>query len=893
MLRSCIMIAIGLLVWGMFSPVPDVFAQGTSAFQINVPRKTAMDQLPIMQLKVTVSLASEPTAATPVTFSIKDPTLGFPTETMTFNPAYVPVPGEPDPEREFPVPPAGGGVKPVGGDIVSITAPSADLMPGDPARRRYVLNFDLNSDFNTGASCANTMAVANETWTVSVTAGSPLITGVCLQSFDRNIPGHECVGNVRLVPFTGPSAEPVATIGGFPDPTQGCLDVRPAVDVVLVLDKSGSMSSSTLGGGPRPKMDALRAAVKDFVNEWGALRGSELAPPNDQLGIVFFDSDAHWVSDPALSGGAWDTWTLGLNAFNEAKRASVVTNIDQVMPGGATSIGDGLLEASAQLFAGANASNGHRKVILLMSNGMENTDQRVRVNNPTTPTEVQTYLTATPAVTTPLPNQGNLQIYAVTVGTSTAVSADINEDMATATNGFYINTEDNAEQLRPFFLELLQNFLKFNTYETVRMISAKVTQAAPYSATIPVTTTSQSLALNLMWDGRLGRLRLTVTPPGGGAPIVRTSRGGSILVTLGLPLPAPYDPTAPWNVQVELDRGDRDVRGLPQEVPFDLVVLADDLGVNSELSIVGADYAPGDQIRLRAKVTTFGKPVLNLGSDPSDRLLVQLVRPGVGIGDLLSGSQADTKQPTPDDLLPAADAKLHNELQNNPASLVRTPDTITLRDDGNPANGDDVARDGIYSGVYQAQLPGHYNFLFALEGTTEDAGRFSRQQLKTAHVRSVPDATNTALQTSVQQTGDGSRLVINMTPRTSFNNLMGPSWGNYFWFTTPGRPAFKAQDNLDGTYTAGLNFSGAVPAVTLHFLRVSVAIDDRVAANQLPVPLGGGTVLVPTIPGTGKGHEHPWLARCFQTKASLGGFTLVAGLVTLGFIAYLPGTRRE
>jgi hypothetical protein len=642
-----------------------------------------------------------------------------------------------------------------------------------------------------------------------------------------------------------PASEPVVTFTGLATDAgeQTCLEARPAVDVILVLDKSGSMSSSTLGGAPRPKIEALRDAVEDFVNEWGALRASESTPPNDQLGIVFFDADARWVNDPALSGGAWAGWDAGLNTFNAAKQASVVSNIGNVLPGGSTSIGDGLLAASDKLFDAANAANGHRKVILLMSNGMENTDQRVRVNNAAAPTQVQTYLSATPAVVTPLPHGSDLQIYAVTVGTSTAVSADINEDMATATHGFYINTETNAELLRPFFLELLQNFLKFNTYETARMISQKVTRSTPYLTNIPVSTTTQSLTMHLMWDKRRGVLRLTVTPPGGGTPIVQTGTDGTLLVHQALPLPAPYDPIAPWGVRVELLRTGENT----PTVPFDLVVLVDDLGLRSDLAVVAADYAAGDNIRLQARVFDSEKPVLNLGADPGDKMLVQLIKPGNSLGDLLADSKANANQPVPDDQTTSANAKLHNELQNNPAGLVRTQDTIALLDNGNPANGDDVAGDGIYSTLYNAPLAGHYDFLFAVEGTTKNVGHFSRQQFKTAHVRAVPAVDHTQIDTRV----DRQTLNINMTPRTGPRLRMGPGWANYFWFTAPGNQAFKPRDNLDGTYTATLNFSGRTPPpVTLHFLRVSVAIDDAVTADKLPVPLGGGTVLVDTIPGT-------------------------------------------
>ncbi|MCP4288527.1 MAG: VWA domain-containing protein [Gammaproteobacteria bacterium] len=841
MSRFCIVITVSMLVWGVSTSAPKALAQGTANFQINVPRKMTSGQLPIMRLKATVSLASEPTVTTPVTFRITDPT----GQVKTIGP-FNPGPGTSPSEVEFDIPPPAGGVTPVAGDIVSITSPSSALPANDPGRRRYVLTFDLSSDFNQAASCANTMTVpTNETWTVAVTAGSPLITGVCLQSFDRNILGNECTGPLRPVPLL----ELVATVSGFPSPEFSCVEARPAVDVILALDKSGSMSGSTLGGGPRPKIEALRDAVTDFVDVWNILRTSEgAAAPQDKIGAVFFDSDAHWMNDVGVP--AWSSITDGLNNFNVSLKNNIINHIDEVNAGGSTSMGDGLFEASDKLFDLANAGNGHRKVILVMSNGKENTTKRVKVNNPANPTQVQTYDSGNPGAATALPNQGNLDIYSVTVGTSTAVSADINEDIATATGGFYINSVDDAELLRPFFLELLQNFLKFNTWEMVRMISGKVTSSEPYSASFPITTTTQAISINLLWNGRLGVLRLTVEPPGGGNPIEETGQG-SIRLNLELPMPPPYDPTGSWSILVEL----LDPIGHVTEIPFDLVVLADDLAVNSDLSIAAADYAPGDQIRLQAKVTEFGKPVLGLGSNPGDKILVQLVKPGVGIGDLLSDSNAEPNQPNTDDTMTAADAKLYNELQKNPDSLVRTPDTVSLLDNGNG-----VLDDGIYSAVYPAELPGHYNFLFALEGTTQNTGRFSRQQLKTVHVRSVPEADNTEIQTSIQQSPDGNTLIIDMTPRTKFGHRMGPGWANYFWFTTPDRPPFKAEDNLDGIYRAKL-FLGkdAPPPLKLHFLRVSVIIDDEVTPDNLPIPLDEKTSLVESVPVPEIPQQFPWL----------------------------------
>src|SRR5260370_10364298 len=64
---------------------------------------------------------------------------------------------------------------------------------------------------------------------------------------------------------------------------------------------------------------------------------------------------------------------------------------------------------------------------------------------------------------------------------------------------------------------------------------------------------------------------------------------------------------------------------------------------------------------------------------------------------------------------------------------------------------------------------------------------------------------------------------------------MGPGWANYFWFTSPGITPFKAKDNLDGTYTASLGFTGAFPPpVSVGFEDVLAVIDDSVTFDNLP-----------------------------------------------------------
>lgn len=765
-----------------------------ASFQLSVPRKTAAGQLPITKVKAIVAV--ETTAA--VTFRVSDPRAAPVVQTV--GPLS---PGSANALVAFTPAPAGA----PDFDALGVVSPSAALPANDPLRRRYEFWFDLNSDFDPNNFCANTMAAASETWTISVIAG-PQITSVCLQSFDQNT-AAACEGIERRVPVT----EPTAAVLGFPAATQPCRESRPGVDSVLVLDHSGSMGSSTLGGAPQTKIQALRTAVTDFVTVWNNLRASEGgATPSDKIGVTLFDDNANW----------WAAIPNGLNDF-AGQQAAILGNVNTIAPAGSTSIGDGLLLADGAL---SSADATRRRVILLMSDGQQNDDRLVGVMGG----QVVTYPPGNPAANVALPNQAKYQIYSVTVGTGTAVDAQINQDVAAATRGFYINSEDNAGQMTPFFLELLQNFLRFNSWETYRMVSAEVSRFQPYATTLRITSTTEHVVVHLRWPARNAALRLRSTPAGDATPTEQVSTQ-SITMRFTLPTSPTYEHQGEWQLEVQVADAAADA-----VIPFELVVLGEDAAFDSELEIAPRDYVPGDEIELTARLSEFGRPLTGLGGQAGATLVARIVKPGVSIGDLLAGSKSPSTAPADQDRYSPASAKLFNELQKNPGALARdSSDTVTLTEVG----------DGIYRGRYRVQTPGHYNFLLGVAGQGR-AGNFERMQLKSVWVRPAPDTDATEITASIQSR-DGNRLVVSMRPRTRFNNQLGPGWANYFWFTTPGGAPVKAQDNLDGSYSASIPFTGPVPLVSLHFLPVSMIIDDSVTADRLPVPLDDSNALVPVV----------------------------------------------
>jgi hypothetical protein len=779
----------------------------------------------------------------------------------------------------FQVPPPFGGVTPLFGDTITISAPDkANIAGYDSAQyQRYEIDFALASNYDLTGKSYQQNAIDTYTVVANVTTSGAAETvfGLCAESYDPlKRPGvNSCAsGSSYFVPITDPLQTELVADGTL-QPTKQCFRDRLGVDAFLVLDKSGSMASPTGGNDSEPKIEALQEAVRDFVQAWDDTRSFfDASAPNDQIGVALFQDSATWWTDGTL--------TAGLNTFAGADtkirsnlnptNCPTPTSCGQLVPGTSTSIGSGLLLADPMF-----PNDGNRHVVLLMSDGMQNTDPMVTPYDPTsltpcaslTPTEIATDSLGNCATAQPLPHEtsSNYQIHAVTVGTGLAVSAAINQKIAQLSGGFYINTEDNSNQLKPFFMELLQNVLKFNSYDTIRMISKSMPPTTlPFSTSTPVSTTSHDVEFNLMWPRSGGALRLTVTPPGGAQPIVQENASGFISIVQQLPLPAPFDPMGTWNILVE----EAGVPGRPAAVtnqgtfPFDIYVMADDGAIKSDLSVVPADYKAGDSIRLRAKLTQLGRPILGLGSHASDKIQADLIKPGQSIGDILSDSTASPTPSGPDPQSPA-EAKLFNTLQNNPSALKHVSDSVQLYDDGKPEHGDDIAGDGIYSALYPATLPGHYNFLFSIESTDPNSVRFSRQQLRTAYVRSVPDAGNTVFQTSIFSRDNGNVLSIVMTPRVkpgpgcSINDpkcgRMGPGWANYFWFTAPAQTPFKAKDNLNGTYTATLAFTGSTPPpVSVHFENVLAIIGDSIPPEKLPDPLGPGNVLTLVPPPSGE-----------------------------------------
>lgn len=209
-----------------------------------------------------------------------------------------------------------------------------------------------------------------------------------------------------------------------------------AVDVTLVIDRSGSMAAAS-GTGPGTRLDNAKEAADMFADllEEGRSDGAV-----NRVGIVSYSSDA---SNAALNMPLQDvTPTLRDPA------GAFATALAALSPGGSTSIGAGIVEAINQLCPGGSCA-GHvaapgeneRKAILLLTDGRENRAPCLEAGCQAGGGAAIDYLTL-----------DVLQLCAVGLGNAASVNGDLLTILAEKQGGIYLNdTDATGTDLKDFF----------------------------------------------------------------------------------------------------------------------------------------------------------------------------------------------------------------------------------------------------------------------------------------------------------------------------------------------------------------------------------------------------------------------------------------------------------
>ena len=150
-------------------------------------------------------------------------------------------------------------------------------------------------------------------------------TGTAVTGGSTNTPGLE----LRKVydPSTG-----LLTLEAYATGSTTTTTSTAPVDIVLVLDVSGSMDDPINGYDSQNKIDALKDAVNGFIDKVAE------KSPNSSIAVVKFASDKEYDVGNGYNGSGYNYSQIvqNLTAVNEAGANSLKTAVNQLTAAGAT-----------------------------------------------------------------------------------------------------------------------------------------------------------------------------------------------------------------------------------------------------------------------------------------------------------------------------------------------------------------------------------------------------------------------------------------------------------------------------------------------------------------------------------------------------------------------------
>lgn len=649
------------------------------------------------------------------------------------------------------------------GDSVSFTAAASNHV-----LITYVPKSNFGADFCAGANAAPKNIPLRF-------SGPQDVVDYAMSSFVVGSPMVECSKVSKRV------ADTVATITPMADGVAPALDAlvrgRLPLDVVLVLDKSGSMNDlppDAGAGNTTTKVQILKSAVDAFVANWQMLDqptadGGDWS--GDRIGVVLFDSVA---AAQTLAGA-----DAPANFFvrRSAGWSPVISVVNSLTPGSSTSIGGGINTGMQQWVADPK----NDATLVVVTDGMQNTAPRIQ------PT-ASGFLGLLPVAGLPQELRKRfIPILTIGFGTPAAVDEDLLRNIAFETSGrSYISV--NATTLFDDFALTLVSILKGNTASLAARRRATLTGAGPGPLQrVVVDNSARRVVFSLQWTPPLSNaLDLEVFPPGASAPATpassRTLPQASIQ-TFDIPPDHPGD----WRVRVKRSKkGDTKA-----DVPYSLNVFFLERHLDYRLSVNPGRPKSGDKMTLRAEVSYGGKPLTGLRDGA---LRVQVQRPKAALGSLLreltettkGGSQSgDVKTPYDNKVASLPRAALARILPSD-------AEAVTLREEGR----------GFYSvAIDPATIPGQYAFEAVLDWDEPRTGHVHREERVEQLVTVKADPAKSEIRAT--RSADSQSVQITVVPRDQFGNALGPGYESKVTarlITKSGKLTGPTDTRVNGTY---------------------------------------------------------------------------------------------
>lgn len=651
-------------------------------------------------------------------------------------------------------------------------------------------------------------------------------------------------------------------------------DLRDPLDLVLVLDFSGSMASDA-PSGDTPKVDVLKDAVELFLKTW-----EPYATVNDRIGVIYF-SDAVVIETGAIVD-------LSTSASIETSIQNLIDAVATRSAGGWTAMGGGLQDALNMLSSGSQ-----RKHILLFTNGMQNFAPMVRddgsgnyhiIRETPTPSDVQgdsgVLDTGGPAFGVNLDTL-NRTIHTIGIGVSeTADDKWVNliKGIADDTGGLHQFVARAFELEGAFLQDLVQALRGFSPQMVKQVVSDLPRGQRSRTIEFQMDAAAKQATFVLSWAGAGGDAKSNqldfelLTPDGSPALGLGRITGGAQYRIFNCYFPLaetdgrPVEHAGVWKLFVKRPKRSRtaggDDVGVPSdtstEIEFRAYLLADVPNSQVQAEFTRPRIQAGDDMVLWTAVTETAGPLRSLTN-----VQAEIIRPHTGLGTFVSQTdvsidrvQAAMAAVTTDSFTDLAAAKTNLILTDATlaAAIAPTRETVQLFDDGDPAHGDSAASDGIFSArLTGLEAPGLLTANIEIEGHSTRSGDFTRRATASSLIGHADFIGGKTLFEGVLRdhlVNGRSLIQIKVTPRDTLGNYLGPGYADRVDIGILGfNPSTAVIDNLDGSYDREFE----IPPASMD-ADVRIAVDDTVIyedpVNALVLE-DGAEVLDTSLDGAG------------------------------------------
>lgn len=545
-------------------------------------------------------------------------------------------------------------------------------------------------------------------------------------------------------------------------------------DIMLVIDRSGSMGG--LGTSGSTKMVEAREAASLFVQLVRLNAG-------DRLGMVSFSTTATVPVDE------------GPGNVNPGKKHQLVGGapytsgkIGGLLPGGSTSIGDGIQKAMGVLPSGT----GNRRAILLLTDGMQNT---------------------APTVAAVEPLLGDTVVHAVGFGTDAQLDGALLNALAGAHSGFYTRANDGLSLKKYFALAFGNIFEAGMLADPVLTLPAGVDEQVAVEFAV---CDEERITAIIGWNSPPERLEAELVSPAG--VVVDASTAGTVSDEgltwwfLRVPLPTGGEREGMWRLRVR-----RPGRHTGTEFTGEFLAQDKDTPALRYVASVLADGGPQLVPLLARRRYYTGESINPLvalqypnGTAPRGSVTLEVERLDGSLGALVQ--RMGLGQPeTGEEPVGAFAAALQRIERDSGGRLPigTVTETVTLYDDG--VHGDGAMEpDGIWGNLLPDLLKHEGTYTFRAVAEYGSACRGRREASWSVHVEPGidPGATDVTL------TPGG----LTIRPRDRYGNPLGPGRGDLITVTgTPGTTVTGGVvDNGDGSYQVPATWgSGTRPGLVV------------------------------------------------------------------------------